>query len=342
MNLVYSYGPQVNPRTSAVEVLIDGVFIRGKRLTANDGESRQTLKVNLPSELIKPDSKLQVAFRLDPREASRCGNSTDDQLTGTLHADTSFDLNRETSVELPDLKLLQSGFPFTAPQDLSRTAIILPETPSDTEVLTMLALSERLGRLSNSQGIGLEAYTAESIPPSVRDTHHLVGIGTQDNFPFQEEFNSGGVRLGNVWSRQSNQASIQTLPDQDGVIREIISPDNRQRVILGILAQTESGLKRTRQLLLKDSLFYQLEEDTALISSQQEEAPSYDSNAYKIKFFNNAPSTTRLEKNTLLSKASRFLQDNWFFLPAGIVAMVILLYGILQLSLKRISDQKSH
>ncbi|NEO97268.1 MAG: cellulose biosynthesis cyclic di-GMP-binding regulatory protein BcsB [Symploca sp. SIO2E9] len=342
MNLVYSYGPQVNPRTSAVEVLIDGVFIGGKRLTNKDGDSRQTLKVNLPPELIKPDSKLQVAFRLDPREPARCGNLTDDQLTGTLHADSSFDLNRETSVQLPDLKLLRSGFPFTAPQDLSSTAIILPETPSDSELLTMLALSERLGRLSRSGGIGLQAYKAASIPPGIRDSHNFVGIGTQDKFPFQAEFNSSGVRLGNLGLRRSNQASIQTLSDQDGVIREIISPDNRQRVILGIFAQTESGLEQARQLLLKDYLFYQLQEDTALISTKQENLPTYDPNAYKIKFSNNAPSTTRVEKTTLLSKASRFLQNNWFFLPLGIVAIVILLYGILQLSLQRISDQKSH
>ncbi|NER27289.1 MAG: cellulose biosynthesis cyclic di-GMP-binding regulatory protein BcsB [Symploca sp. SIO1C4] len=342
MNLIYSYGPQVNPRTSAVEVLIDDVLVRGKRLTNLDGENRQTLKVNLPSELIKPNSKLQVAFRLDPREPARCGKLTDDQLTGTLHADSSFQLNRETSVELPDLKLLQSGFPFTAPQDLSKTAIILPETPSDNELLTMLALSERLGKLSSSKGIGLEAYTAESIPPGVRDTHHLVGIGTQDNFPFQREFNSGSVRLGNFGLRQSTQASAQNLSDEDGMIQEIVSPNNRQLVILGILAQADSGLERVRQLFLKDPLFYQLEEDTAFISSQEEDTPSYDSNAYKIKFFNNASSTTRVEKTTPLSKASRFLQNNWYFLPLGIIAVAILLYGVLQLSLKRVSDQKGH
>lgn len=41
MNLVYSYSPQVNPRTSAVEVLLDGVFIGGARLASDSGETRK-------------------------------------------------------------------------------------------------------------------------------------------------------------------------------------------------------------------------------------------------------------------------------------------------------------
>jgi hypothetical protein len=39
---------------------------------------------------------------------------------------------------------------------------------------------------------------------------------------------------------------------------------------------------------------------------------------------------------------SRFIQDNWFFLPAGIFAIALLMYGISQFYLKRLSDQKSH
>ncbi|MEO0688611.1 MAG: cellulose biosynthesis cyclic di-GMP-binding regulatory protein BcsB, partial [Cyanobacteria bacterium J06649_11] len=120
MNLVYSYSPQMNPRTSAVEVLLDGVFIGGARLDSDQGAIRKNLKVDLPAKLVKPDSKLQVFFRMNPKEPfdkANCISPPEQQLTGTVHADTSFDLKRENSVVLPNLKLMQYGFPFTAPQD---------------------------------------------------------------------------------------------------------------------------------------------------------------------------------------------------------------------------------
>ncbi|MBE9126573.1 MULTISPECIES: cellulose biosynthesis cyclic di-GMP-binding regulatory protein BcsB [unclassified Coleofasciculus] len=342
MNLRYSYGPQVNPRTSAIEVLLDGVFIGGARLTSEKGARNKSLKVDLPADLITPTSKLEVAFRLNPREPGVCGKVTDQQLTGTLHADTSFDLNRQQSVQLPDLELLQSGFPFAAPQDLSKTAIVVPESPTDTDLLTMLAFSERLGRLSKSKSIQLSAYTTTTLPPEVLKDEHLVGIGTREQFPFPDVLQSGGFRLRDAFARQWGQGSIQTLPDNEGLIKEIVSPNNGERVLLALSSQTETGLERVRQILLRDPWFFQLQKDTALISSNQQDTASYDPDAYKIEFLERAPATRRIENTSLLGKASRFIQDNWFFLPAGVFAIAILLYGISQLYLKRLSDQKSH
>ncbi len=343
MNLVYSYGPQVNPRLSAVEVLLDdNTFIGGARLTSEEGATRKTLKVDLPANLIKPTSKLRVVFRLNPKEAGQCGRVTDQQLTGTLHADTSFKLNRENSVQLPNLELLQAGFPFAAPQDLSSTAIVVPESPSDTELLTLLAFSERLGRLSQADSVKLAAYTADTLPSEISKSHHLVGIGIREKFPFPKVLESGNFRLIDAFERQSGQGSIHTLGDTEGVIKEVMSPDNGNRVLLALSAQTDYGLDQVRQILQKDPWFFQLREDTVLISSNQQDSAGYDPDAYKLEFFQRAPSTKRLENTTLLNKVSRYLQENWVLLPAGIVAIALLLYGIAQLYLKRLTDKTSH
>ncbi len=342
MTLRYSYGPQVNPRLSAIEVLLDNVFIGGARLTSQEGERRKTLKVDLPANLIKPTSKIQVFFRLNPREPGQCGKINDSQLTGTLHADTSFKLNREQSVQLPNLELLKSGYPFAAPQDLSSTALVVPDSPSNTELLTLLAFSERLGRLSQSDSVKLAVHTKSTLPSDIRKSHHLVGIGTREEFPFPKVFESGGFRLSDAFLRQSSQSSIQTLPDKEGMIQQVISPENGNRVLLALSAQTEEGLERVRQIISKDPWFFQLKQDTVLISSDQENPPSYDPNAYKLEFLQRAPSRSRLENTNLLSKVSRYLQENWFLLPAGILGIALLLYGITQLYLKRITDKKSH
>lgn len=342
MNLRYSYGPQVNPRLSAVEVLLDDVFIGGARLTSENGATRQTLKVDLPANLIKPTSKIKVAFRLNPKEPPECGKVIDQQLTGTIHADTDFKLNRENAVQLPDLELLQTGFPFAAPQDLSSTTLVVPDSPSDTDLLTLLAFSERLGRLSRSDSIQMKTYTASAVTADIAKKHHLVGIGTRDKFPFPKVLESGGFRLLDAFALQTDRGSIQSLPDQSGVIKEVISPENSNRVLLALSAQTEDGLEQVRQIISKDPWFFQLREDTVLVSSDVSNPDTYDPDAYKLEFLQRAPRTKRLENTNLLSKVIRYLQENWFILPVGIVAIVLLLYGIGQSYLNRVTDKKSH
>ncbi|MEM1393133.1 MAG: cellulose biosynthesis cyclic di-GMP-binding regulatory protein BcsB [Cyanobacteria bacterium P01_H01_bin.150] len=345
MNLVYSYGPQMNPRTSAVEVLLDGVFIGGARLDSDEGEMRKNLKVDLPAKLVKPDSKLQVFFRMNPKEPfdkANCISPPDQQLTGTVHSDTNFDLKREKSVQLPNLKLMQYGFPFAAPQDLSETAIVLPQQPSSSDVLTMLAFSERLGRLSRADAVKLEVYTPNNLPPEVRKNEHLVGIGTRDNFPLPDVFKSPGFNLGRSFGRGSAQASVTVPQDKQGMIKQILSPWNRDRVVLALTAQTDTGLERVQQVLSKDPWFFQLKKDTVLISSDKKNPAAYDPDGYQLAFFDNAPETRRIEDTNLLSKMTRMLQENWLLVPAGIVGLSLILYGIVQLYLKKVSASNRH
>ncbi len=339
MTLSYSYGPQINAKTSLVEVKLDGVALVGKRLTSINGGTRESLKIPLPEDLIKPTSKIQVDFRLDARERRSCSRVTDQQLWGTLHTDTSFDLKRTNTVNLPNLKLLQYGFPFAAPQDLSTTAIVVPKSPSTSDLMTLLEFSGRLGRLSKADSVQLTAYTAGSLPQEVREKQHLVGIGTQKNFPFPEAMNSGGFSLGDVFTRMRNQSNVQTAPDNDGVIKEISSPWNKERVLLALSGQTEKGLEQVQDLLRQDPLFFQVEGDTVLIAANTANPDAYDPNAYNLEFLEREPKR-QIDKTPAPRRVFRFLSGTWFMLGPAIVAATLILYGVVQLYLKRIAGQE--
>ncbi len=349
MNLVYSYGPQMNPRTSIVEVLIDGIFVGGDRLSSTSGQTRKSLRIDLPAKLIKPDSKIQVYFRMNAREAfdsDSCLYAPDRQLSATLHSETSFDLKRETAATLPNLELLQFGFPFASPQDLSKTAIVLPKNPSKTSVLTLLEFSERLGRVSQASTVKLDVYTADTLSAAQaeKDNNHIVAIGTQSKFPLPEVLNqSQGFNLSQSFTRilGNEEAKVQIPKDTQGMIKQIISPWNSERVVLALTAQTEAGMERVRQLLDRDLWFSRLKEDTVLISSDEKDPSTFDENAFELDFFNNAPKTRRVGKSNPLSQMSLMLQENWLLLPVGIVGVALILYGIVQLYLKRtnVNDQ---
>lgn len=339
MTLYYSYGPQVNPLTSLVEVQLDGVTLAGNRLTSIEGASRQSLKLNIPENAIKPDSRMQVNFRLDPRERRSCSRVTDQQLWGTIHSNTSFRLKREAIVRIPDLKLLRTGYPYVAPQDLSATAIVIPNQPTPTDLLLLLETGERLGRLSKSESIRLNVYRASQLTDEQRRTRQLIAIGTQSKFPLPEALEAGGFSLDALFSRRWQQSQVQTLPDTEGVVKQILSPWNGERVLLALTAQTEAGLDEVRDLLSQDPLFYQLEGDTALISANTPDPSPYDPNDYTLEFLQQSPQR-ELTSADWSNRLLWLMRSNWFVLAPAIVVASLVLYGVVQLYLKRLTGQE--
>lgn len=339
MTLRYSYGPQINAKTSLVEVKLDEVVLVGKRLTSINGGAQESLTVDLPGNLIKPTSKLQVDFRLDARERRSCSRVTDQQLWGTLHADTNFSLSRTTAAMLPDLMLLRSGYPFAAPQDLSQTTLVVPKTPTARDLQTMLELSSRLGRLAKAESVQLQAYTVDALPSERRAGDHLVGIGTRKVFPFPEAFKASGFALQDVFGRRWRDSEIQTAPDQDGVVKELISPWNSERVLLALTSQTDKGLDQVQNLLRQDPLFFQLQGDTTLISAETVNPDGYDPNAYTLEFLRRE-SKRPLPKVPLSDRLLRLLTGSWFLLGPALLVVTLVLYGVVQVYLKRVAGQE--
>lgn len=335
VTLDYSYGPQINPRTGAIEVRLDGVAVGGEQLRSTKG-GRGRVQLDLPPNLIKPNSVLEVQFIMPPREAAACGRVVDQQIWGTLHASSRFNLKRESAVRLPNLELLQTGFPLTAPQDLSNTAIVLPDSPTNTELTTLLEFSERMGRVSQADSVKLDAYQAGSLSSDVQNQRHLVAIGTRDRFPLPEVLEQGGFTLGEFFSRQDNQSQVQALPDEEGVVKSVLSPWNSDRVVVALTSQSEQGMEEVRAAFQNDPLFFQMQGDTMLISRNQDNPSIYDPDAYTVEFLQQAQQK-EIDRSGLIGRASHFLQANWILLPTGIVLASLVLYGVSQLYLNRLS-----
>ncbi|GAB4139211.1 MAG: cellulose biosynthesis cyclic di-GMP-binding regulatory protein BcsB [Cyanobacteria bacterium J069] len=337
MKLDYSYSAQVDPRTSTVEVRLDDVTIGSKRLNAAKG-GRDSLDVDLPADLIQPDSQLNVVFNLNPRSAEVCGLSKDQSLWGTLHGDTDFSLKRDIFTRMPDLKLLQTGYPFTAPQDLSETAFVVPSAPRDADVRALLAVSERFGRLSRASSVNLQVYTGGTLPAETRDMN-LVGIGTRDRFPLPEAFETSGFGLGNLFSRSWNGSRVQALPDSQGVVKLMVSPTSSDRAVLAITGQNDQGLGDAAEVFKRDPLFSQLNGDTILVSRNKPNPAPNDPYAYKLDILQETQ-PQQVQKTGFLSRISIFIQDHWFLLPTGMILMALLLYGISQIYVNRLPSQE--
>lgn len=336
MTLHYSHSTQVNPKTSAVEVTLDDIALGAKPLNSSSGEG--TLTVDLLDNLPRPNSMITVRFLLQPREGGVCGLEADQQLWGTVHGDSSFNLVRNTVVQLPDLKLLTAGYPLTAPQDLSSTAVVLPDNPTQTEVQTLLNLSERLGRISQADSVKIQAYLARDLNETVKREQHIVTIGRRDRLPLSENLKAKGFDLGTAFLRQFGGSSVQALPDQEGVIKSVLSPWNSERVLLALTGQTEQGLKDIQDLLTIDRLFGQMQGDTTVISRNMANPSPYDTNGYSLQFFQEAPTQRTIARMNVLNRMVIFFQDNWWLIPIVTIIMGLLLYSFSQIFLNRVAD----
>ena len=334
--LRYSYSPNVDPARSSVSVRLDGQGLGGKRLRNVNG-GKDAITVNIPPDLVTPDSTLSVQFFTYPRAALNCGNIPDQPMWGTVHGDSSFKLNRTSLVQLPDLKLLKTGFPLTAPQDLAQMAFILPEQPSEAEVLTMLQASSRFGRLSRAGSVKLGAYSVSSLPEDVRRNSNLVGIGIRDRFPLPELFEGQtGFALDKQFTRRQNGSQVQALPDEAGVIEAAVSPWNPERILLGLTGHTESGLADIQAVLYRDDLFSQLAGDTLLVQRTDDPSGSLTADDFQVMpLTQNTPVT--IDRRSPLNRAIALLQNNWFLIPGGIVVLTLMFYGVSQLYLNRFS-----
>ncbi len=341
MTLRYSYGAQADPKNSTVSVAIDDVTIGSKKLSAEQGGNRETFTVDLPENLITPTSKIRVEFKLLPKDVNQgrdCGRLSDQHLWGTLHADTNFSVTREIGANLPDLKLLTSGFPLGELQDFANMAIVMPDQPAPADIMTLLKFSERMGRISRAASVQHEVHLANTTSEDVKKYKHLVTIGTRDRLPLMANVfqTDKGFNLSDALKRQLGQTQIQTLPNADGIIKSVMSPWNPERVLIALSAQTEPGLKQVQDVLSSDAWFYQLQGDTALMAATATNPNPYDPNGYRFQFLQESSSQTRENINPI-NKIRRFLQAHFYLLPIGIVLVSLLMYGIAQRYLKRVA-----
>ncbi|NER80622.1 MAG: cellulose biosynthesis cyclic di-GMP-binding regulatory protein BcsB [Leptolyngbya sp. SIO1D8] len=334
--LRYSYGPNVEPSRSSVSVRIDGQALGGKRLRNVNG-GKDAITVNIPPDVVTPFSTLDVQFFTYPRTTLNCGDIPDQPMWGTVQGDSSFQLNRANLVHFPNLKLLQTGFPLTAPQDLAQMTFVLPERPNKADLLTMLQASSRFGRLSRSEAVKLGAYSAVSLPEEVRQDSNLVGIGVRDRFPLPELFDEQtGFALGEQFLRRQNRSQVQALPDQAGVIEAVVSPWNRERILLGLTGQAETGLADIQEVFYQDTLFSQLAGDTLLVQRAAGDPSIFRTEDFQVTTFSQNALTT-IDRRGFLSRAIALLQNNWFLIPGGIILIALMLYGVSQLYLNRLS-----
>jgi hypothetical protein len=89
----------------------------------------------------------------------------------------------------------------------------------------------------------------------------------------------------------------------------------------------------------QDPLFFQLKDDTVLISANAANPDINDPNAYNLEFLQREVKRS-VDKTPVPNRVVRFISASWLMLAPAIIAAALILYGIVQLYLKRIAGQE--
>ncbi len=187
VTLEYSYGSQLDPNRSAMEVSLNSTPLRSVPLARAAGSPSERLELVLPHDRMGLDNTLEVRFHLYPANWNACEKPAVDHLWASLSGNSRFDLPRDRYALLPNLALFRrNGYPFGQ----ERTAWVLPRNPRPAEIRLLLHLAFFLGQTAGRAP--QEAYFENELPESVRGSAHLIRVSVGGPVALIDESLSSG------------------------------------------------------------------------------------------------------------------------------------------------------
>ncbi len=262
LHTIYSYASQLDATQSKLEVLLNGKAIKSVPLDDKNGKSLADLTVDIPTEEFHTFNDLEYRFHVYPEKYDLCRFVTDVHIWGTVHNTSYIEFPGEIKAPLPDVGLINDGgYPFTAYQDMSKTALVLPDSVGNTDLEAMLQFLTRVGRESASRkGIELAAYHASKLPDDIKKDRNLIVIGQRkQNKLFDELKDKAALLTEGTWNtlqedQKAKIAQINYAPGQ-GIVEEVLSPWNEGRVALLLTGENDTALVHDAQLFQNDTWF---------------------------------------------------------------------------------------
>jgi cellulose synthase operon protein B len=276
LHTIYSYASQLDATQSKLEVLLNGKAIKSVPLDNKDGKSLADLTIDIPTEEFHTFNDLEYRFHLYPEKYDMCRFVTDVHIWGTVHNTSYIEFPGEVKAPLPDVGLINDGgYPFTTYQDMSKTSLVLPDSVTKTDLEAMLQFLTRMGRESASRkGIELSAHHASKLPDDVKKDRNLVIIGQHSqNKLFSELKDKASLLTEGTWTtlqedQKSKIAQLNYNPGQ-GIVEELLSPWNENRVALLITGENDTALVRDAQLFEKDQWFTSIKQGNLTVVNDE-------------------------------------------------------------------------
>lgn len=145
----YAYAAGLDTRLSTMEIRLDDVTLRSVSLNRKEGEEKNRIWVDLPFELMEPDSQLEVIFHLFPINFDPCVYVNDKHIWASVFASSEVHIARDRIAELPNLGLLKYDlWPLNTALADDGLVVIVPDRPNAADGSAAMNLLAELGSRS--------------------------------------------------------------------------------------------------------------------------------------------------------------------------------------------------
>ncbi|MDQ7969913.1 MAG: cellulose biosynthesis cyclic di-GMP-binding regulatory protein BcsB, partial [Oxalicibacterium faecigallinarum] len=254
LKLKYRYTPQPQSSNSSLIVSFNDKLVKSEVLPSmqkldksllsmikNESLSRE-LRTWLPMNSAALQSRLQLRYMYDYIKEGECRDIIIDNMRGAIDPESTLDLTAyDHFIAMPNLGVFKdAGYPFTRMADLSQTAVVLPDSASNSDLSAYLGM---LGRFGESTGYPATAVTVTQAADvsNVSDKDLLV-IASGANQPLLKQW---ADRLPAYVTGQQQRFELSDLAVR---VRSWFSPDTDENVRKTRLAMAFAGDQRSTYL----------------------------------------------------------------------------------------------
>ncbi|MGL5241125.1 MAG: cellulose biosynthesis cyclic di-GMP-binding regulatory protein BcsB [Kluyvera ascorbata] len=276
MDLKYRYTMPPVKDSSRMDISLNNQFLQSFNLDSTQDVNKLLLRLPILQGLLDGKNDVSIpALRLGAMNQLRFdfqymnpmpGGSVNNCVTFqpvlnhvVIGDDSTIDFSQYYHfLPMPDLRTFaNAGFPFTRMADLSDTVIVMPKTPSEAQVSTLLNTVGVIGGQTGLAGTGMtivddgsqikdkdaDLLLIGSIPQQLKDDKHvdLLVNATQSWVKTPVRHND----LPSIYlDADDRQPSVKTGITSDGPMAAIVgfeSPYYKQRSVVALLADSSSG-----------------------------------------------------------------------------------------------------
>ncbi len=274
-NLIYNHSALLDYNTSSLVVSLNGQQIGSGRFTEATAATTNTLKVDIPSELVRiGENRLTLDVQLMP--VNYCSGAAGNTLWVSVSNLSSIHLSLiPAAVNLSNqlVSLTQYDVPFLSSPTLDSVGLILdPSNPVGWSIAA--ALVSELGRQSSGIVLNPEVAFSDSVSDDFLKDNDLIVIGRPSKIPLvasMADVMPAPFEANNDLALERNMAVTYRLPSGSslGYIEMFNSPFNDSRVVLTVLGSTEEGLMWSGNALTISQLRRNLSGNYAVIHQDQ-------------------------------------------------------------------------
>jgi cellulose synthase subunit len=274
--------------------------------TVNDTFRRSigSVSVTIPPHALKPRNLLRISW-IGPAHGASQG------VVAWLLSTSELYLPRYHETELPDLGLLQFQlYPFSLKGDLSDVLVVPPSDAGEETFAAVVALSSAFARLAPAQPLAFRVKRLAELTESDRAESHLVVLNLEDRRDALTALLPG-------WKPRLPAEALRGRP----LIREMVSPWNRERYLLVISAPSGRLLLQTVVDAFAEPNLRELRGDVASLAGG------------RVESFVTGP-RRKIQEYSYQALVEAWLRTYWLALPLILITVSGLLFVGVRLALR--------